>query len=64
VVQEHAGLRVFRLPDRLAVDRDHIQRARPVAELGEFSVEGDPPGLDPGLELAARAQTGGSQQLL
>src|SRR6266850_1680114 len=47
-----------------SIDRDRIRRERAVAELRRTAAERDPAGFDPRLDLSARAQTGGGQQLL
>jgi hypothetical protein len=58
VVKEHPGLGRPWPGNRFAVQEDRVPGRRAIAELRDFAVYRDPPGLDPGLDFASRAEAG------
>ena len=47
-----------------AVEADIVAGPRPIAQLRELAIDGDPPGADPLLNGAARSMAGAGQQFL
>jgi len=64
VVDEHPRLAGLRKAYGSAVDRDRVARQGAVSETRHLARDADSPRLDPGLDLAPRAEAGGREQLL